>query len=127
MTKSIYFICSGNSCRSQMAEGYAKKFLPAWDVRSAGVNATSLNPKAVKVMAEDDIDISQQYSKVIDQDFMNKVDVVVTLCGDARDKCVIPQSSRWIHWPLTDPAQATGSDAEVMDVFRNIRDEIKKM
>ncbi len=126
MNKSIYFLCTGNSCRSQMAEGYAKKYLPTWNVQSAGIRADGLNPTAVKVMAEDNIDISQQKSKVIDDDFMNNATVVVTLCGDARDKCIIPKSARWMHWPIVDPARATGSDAEVLDVFRDSRDDIKR-
>ena len=126
MTKSIYFICTGNSCRSQIAEGYAKKLLPTWDVKSAGITAKGLNPQAVTIMAEDGIDISHQTSKVIDDDFMKSATVVVTLCGDARDKCIIPQSARWLHWPLVDPAQATGSKDEIMSTFRDVRNEIKE-
>ena len=99
MTKSIYFLCSGNACRSQIAEGYAKQYLPDWNVQSAGVRVDGLNPWAVKTMAEDGIDISQQYSKLIDSDFLEQATVVITLCGEARDKCIIPQNARWLHWP----------------------------
>jgi len=126
MKNSIYFLCSGNACRSQMAEGYAKKYLPNWDIQSAGIRADGLNPRAVKAMAADGIDISTQTSKTIDNDFMQNASVVVTLCGDARDKCIIPKSARWLHWPLDDPAQVTGSEAEIQAAFYDIRDEIKE-
>lgn len=126
MTKSIYFLCSGNACRSQIAEGYAKQYLSDWNVQSAGVRVDGLNPWAVKTMAEDGIDISQQYSKLIDQDFLDQATVVVTLCGEARDKCIIPQSTRWLHWPINDPALATGSDEEIATAFRDSREDIKQ-
>lgn len=126
MTKSIYFLCSGNACRSQIAEGYAKQYLPNWDVQSAGVRVDGLNPWAVKIMAEDGIDISQQYSKLIDQDFLDQATVVVTLCGEARDKCIIPQSTRWLHWPINDPALATDNDEEIAAAFRDSREDIKQ-
>ncbi|WP_201308015.1 arsenate reductase (thioredoxin) [Companilactobacillus farciminis] len=126
MTKSIYFLCSGNACRSQIAEGYAKQYLPDWNVQSAGVRVDGLNPWAVKTMAEDGIDISQQYSKLIDQDFLDQATVVITLCGEARDKCIIPQSTRWLHWPINDPALATGSDEEIATAFRSSRNDIKQ-
>jgi arsenate reductase len=119
-------LCSGNACRSQIAEGYAKQYLPNWDVQSAGVRVDGLNPWAVKTMAEDGIDISQQYSKLIDQDFLDQATVVVTLCGEARDKCIIPQSTRWLHWPINDPALATGSDEEIATAFRDSREDIKQ-
>lgn len=126
MTKSIYFLCSGNACRSQIAEGYAKQYLSDWDVQSAGVRVDGLNPWAVKTMAEDGIDISQQYSKLIDSDFLEQATVVITLCGEARDKCIIPQNARWLHWPINDPALATGSDEEIATAFRSSRDDIKQ-
>jgi len=124
--KKIYFICTGNSCRSQMAEGFAKKsFGPDWQVESAGIEAHGVNPLAIKSMAEVDIDISQNESKIIDPEFLNQCDLVVTLCGDARDRCpMTPPSVKKMHWPLEDPAQATGSDEEKMEVFRKVRDEI---
>lgn len=124
--KKIYFICTGNSCRSQMAEGFAKKaFGPDWQVESAGIEAHGVNPLAIKSMAEVGIDISQNESKIIDPEFLNQCDLVVTLCGDARDRCpMTPPSVKKMHWPLEDPAQATGSDEEKMQVFRKVRDEI---
>ncbi|WP_273951048.1 arsenate reductase (thioredoxin) [Leuconostoc mesenteroides] len=128
--KKIYFLCTGNSCRSQMAEGYAKKILPAGDfeIESAGFESHGLNSKAVKVMAEDGVDISKQYSKLIDLQYFNTADVIITLCGDAKDRCpIIPVQTKSLHWPLEDPAQAKGTIEEQLEVFRNIRDEIKKL
>ncbi|WP_375178543.1 arsenate reductase (thioredoxin) [Enterococcus rotai] len=127
--KKIYFLCTGNSCRSQMADGLAKAILDPkkWEVRSAGIEAHGLNPRAVKSMAEIGIDISQNKSEVIDLAFLNSSDLVVTLCGDALDNCpVIPQSVQHIHWGLEDPAKATGTEEEIMSMFRKTRNEIEK-
>lgn len=127
--KKLYFICTGNSCRSQIAEGYAKLYFANQDivVRSAGVETHGLNPRAVAIMQEDGFDISQQTSDLIDPDYFNQCDLIVTLCGDARDKCpIIPSTSKHLHWDLTDPARATGSEAEIMTVFRQVRDDIKQ-
>ncbi|CAJ1195292.1 Arsenate reductase [Companilactobacillus paralimentarius] len=127
--RKIYFICTGNSCRSQMAEGFAKEsFSEDWQVESAGIEAHGVNPLAVKVMAEVNIDLSHNKSKLIDTDFLNDCDLVVTLCGDARDRCpMTPPSVKKLHWPLPDPAQATGTEAEKMVVFRQVRDQIKEL
>ncbi len=124
----IYFLCTGNSCRSQMAEGFAKQlFGPDWRIASAGVETHGLNPRAVAVMAEVGVDIRQQYSKLIDADYLQSADIVVTLCGDVRDKCpVTPPSVTRAHWPLLDPAAVSGTDTVVMNTFRNVRDEIKR-
>lgn len=126
--KKIYFFCTGNSCRSQMAEGFSKKYFPKdWEIKSAGIETHGLNPKAVQAMAEVGINISQQQSELIDVAYLNDCNLVVTLCGDTRDKCpMTPDSVQRIHWPLADPAQATGSDAEVFQQFRTTRDEIQK-
>jgi len=111
-----------------MAEGFGRELLaPDWEAASAGVEVHGLNEKAVKVMAEVGIDISQQTSKLIDSDYLNQCDLVVTLCGDARDKCpVTPASVQKLHWPLPDPALATGSQAEQLAAFREVRDQIKQ-
>jgi len=102
-----------------------KVFGPDWQVESAGIEAHGVNPLAIKSMAEVGIDISQNESKIIDPEFLNQCDLVVTLCGDARDRCpMTPPRVKKMHWPLEDPAQATGSDEEKMQVFRNVRDEI---
>lgn len=123
----LYFLCTGNSCRSQMAEGFARQLAPRdWQIASAGVEQHGLNPLAVKVMAERGIDISQQRSKLIDNDYLQHSDMVVTLCGDARDKCpMTPPTVAKRHWPLPDPAQATGDEDAVLAVFRQVRDEIE--
>ncbi|MBU7472629.1 arsenate reductase (thioredoxin) [Lactiplantibacillus pentosus] len=123
----IYFLCTGNSCRSQMAEGFARQLLPAgWEVASAGVEVHGVNPLAVQVMAEIGIDIRQQTSKLIDPEYLAQCAVVVTLCGDARDRCpVTPPTVTRLHWPLPDPAQAPGSPAEKIPGFRQVRDQIQ--
>lgn len=124
--KTLYFLCTGNSCRSQMAEGWGKEILgDEWRVLSAGIEAHGLNPNAVKAMNEVDIDISNQTSDIIDLDILNNADFVVTLCGDAADKCpMTPPHVKRDHWGFTDPAKAEGTDEEKWTVFQNVRDEI---
>ncbi|KML32390.1 arsenate reductase (thioredoxin) [Rossellomorea marisflavi] len=124
--KTIYFLCTGNSCRSQMAEGWAKKHLgDEWNVYSAGIEAHGLNPNAVKAMKGADIDISNQTSDIIDPTILNSADLVVTLCGDAADKCpVTPPTVKREHWGFDDPAKATGSEEEKWAFFQRVRDEI---
>ncbi|PPQ49583.1 arsenate reductase (thioredoxin) [Paenibacillus peoriae] len=124
--KTIYFLCTGNSCRSQMAEGWAKKYLgDRWNVCSAGIEAHGLNPKAVQAMNEIGIDISGQTSDIIDSFLLNGADLVVTLCGDAADKCPItPPHVRREHWGFDDPAKAQGTEEEKWSVFQRVRDEV---
>ena len=127
--KKIYFLCTGNSCRSQIAEGYGHKFLDSkeFEVKSAGIETHGLNPRAVKVMAEDGIDITTQTSDLIDTDYFKKADLIITLCGDARDKCpTIPVGVTHEHWGLEDPAKATGTEEEILSVFRETREIIKE-
>ncbi|MFC4559931.1 arsenate reductase (thioredoxin) [Virgibacillus kekensis] len=123
----LYFLCTGNSCRSQMAEGFGKKHLgDEWEVKSAGIEAHGLNPLAVKAMAEVDVDISDQESNIIDPDTLNNADLVVTLCGDAKDKCpMTPPSVRREHWGFDDPAKAEGAESERWKVFQRVRDNIE--
>jgi len=125
--KTIYFLCTGNSCRSQMAEGWAKQYLgDSWNVFSAGIEAHGLNPNAVRAMNEVGIDISNQTSDMIDPKILNNADLVVTLCGDAADKCpVTPPTVKRVHWGFDDPAKAQGTDAEKWAVFQRVRDEIR--
>lgn len=126
--KMIYFICTGNSCRSQMAEGFARHY--AGDkikVFSGGVEAHGLNPTAVRVMAERGVDISNHTSDLIDKDILYGSDLVITLCGDAKDRCpALPMPIEHIHWDLEDPAKVTGTEEEIMNKFREIRDLIDK-
>lgn len=128
MTKKIiYFLCTGNSCRSQMAEGWAKKHLnqDEWEVRSAGIEAHGLNPNAVNAMKEVGIDISNQTSDIIDIEILNNATLAVTLCGDAKDKCpVTPPKVKREHWGFDDPARAEGTEEEKWAVFQRVRDEI---
>lgn len=124
----LYFLCTGNSCRSQMAEGFARHLADnTWQIQSAGIEMHGLNPLAVKVMAEVGIDISAYRSKRIDNDYLMHADLVVTLCGDAKDRCPItPPSVKRLHWPLPDPAAASGDEAARLVVFRQVRDEIQR-
>lgn len=126
--KTIYFLCTGNSCRSQMAEGWAKKHLgEEWDVKSAGIEAHGLNPNAVKAMNEVGIDISRQTSDRIDAEILNNADLVITLCGDAADKCpMTPAHVKREHWGFDDPAKAEGTEVERWAFFQRVRDEISE-
>ncbi|MEH7381080.1 arsenate reductase (thioredoxin) [Bacillus sp. JJ1533] len=125
--KTIYFLCTGNSCRSQMAEGWAKKYLnqDEWVVKSAGIEAHGLNPNAVKAMNEVGINISNQTSDIIQPEILNNAALAVTLCGDAKDKCpVTPPQVKREHWGFDDPAKAEGTEVEKWAVFQRVRDEI---
>lgn len=124
--KIFYFLCTGNSCRSQMAEAFGHKYLSdKFDVYSAGIEAHGLNPNAIKAMDEIGMDIRNQTSDIIDPVLLNKADFVVTLCGDANDKCPMTPShvTRW-HWGFDDPARAEGTEEEKWAVFQRVRDEI---
>ena len=126
--QKIYFLCTGNSCRSQMAEGYGHALLPSdqFEIKSAGIKTHGLNPQAVVVMAEDGVDISRQTSDLLDAAYLQTADFIITLCGDAKDKCpAIPPTASQLHWDLQDPAQAQGSEAEILAAFRETRDLIK--
>jgi arsenate reductase len=128
MTKVI-FLCTGNTCRSQMAEGFACDFGKGIiEAYSAGLApAGEVHPRAIAVMKEQGIDISQQKSKGIDIGILQEVDVIITLCGHAEESC--PWTStpvQRIHWPINDPVRATGTDEEIMNEFRTSRDEIRK-
>lgn len=124
--KTIYFLCTGNSCRSQMADGWAKKLLPTdWHVLSAGIEAHGVNPNAIKAMNEVGIDISNNTSDIIDVETLNNATLIVTLCGDAADKCpMTPAHVRREHWGFEDPAKATGTVEEKWAVFQQVRDAI---
>lgn len=126
--KVIYFLCTGNSCRSQMAEGFGHKYLDnQYEVHSAGIEVHGVNPKAVKAMMEVGVDISSQESKMIDIEQVSKADFVITLCGDAEERCpVTPPYVRREHWGFEDPAKAKGSEKEKWEVFRRVRDGIEK-
>ena len=125
------FLCTGNSCRSQMAEGWARKLAGEqgenWvAVQSAGIEAHGKNPRAITVMQEAGVDISGQESTRVTDDMFEETDLVVTVCGHADEHCpVLPDGTRKIHWPLDDPAKAQGSEEAIMQTFRNSRDDIR--
>ena len=125
--KGILFLCTGNSCRSQMAEGFAKKILSKnLKIFSAGIEPKRIHPMAVKVMQEVGIDISKQESKNISEIPLDKINIVITLCGDAAERCpIFPGKVERIHWEIDDPAKAQGSEEEITQAFRKIRDNIK--
>jgi len=123
----VLFVCTGNSARSQMAEGFTRHYGQGRvEALSAGMEPSRLNPYAVKVMREKGIDISRQYSKAFDETLARQMDLVVTVCGHANESCpVLPPDVKRLHWPLEDPAAATGSEAEIQARFREVRDLIE--
>jgi arsenate reductase len=125
---NILFLCTGNSCRSQMAEGWARHMVGSnHDIQSAGIEAHGKNPRAIAVMAEVGIDISGQESTRLTEQMLQEADVLVTVCGHADEHCpALPPGKKKIHWPLTDPAKATGSEDEIMAEFRATRDEVSE-
>jgi len=127
--KIVYFICTGNSCRSQMAEGFGKKYAnDEYEVFSGGLEAHGLNPRAIKAMQEVGIDISNHTSDLIDNERLQKSFYAITLCGDAEERCpYTPPHVHRLHWPLPDPAKATGTEEEIMEVFRQVRDKIAEL
>ncbi|WP_426452973.1 arsenate reductase (thioredoxin) [Paenibacillus sp. S-38] len=126
--KLVYFLCTGNSCRSQMADGFLKALgSDQYEVKSAGLESHGLNPRAVQVMKEAGVDISGHTSDVIDPEILSRADYVITLCGHADEHCpVIPNKNtvKW-HWGFEDPAKATGTEEEIMAKFREVRESIK--
>ncbi|EGQ0386051.1 arsenate reductase (thioredoxin) [Staphylococcus pseudintermedius] len=118
--KTIYFICTGNACRSQMAKGWGKHILgDDWDVYSAGIETHGVNPQAIKAMEEVGIDISSHTSDLIDPQIIQQSDLVVTLCSDADQNCpTIPSHVKKEHWGFDDPAGKDWSE------FQRVRDEI---
>jgi arsenate reductase (thioredoxin) len=126
--KRILVLCTGNSCRSQIAEGYLKFFSKGRDeVYSAGVEAHGLNPRAVQIMKEDGIDISKQTSNKVDEYMKIPFDFVITVCDNAREKCpVFPSAAKKFHQDFPDPAKATGTEEQILNEFRLVRDMIKE-
>ncbi|WP_168121761.1 arsenate reductase (thioredoxin) [Paenibacillus sp. HB172176] len=124
----VYFLCTGNSCRSQIADGFMNTLGgDKYEVKSAGLEAHGLNPRAVQVMKEAGIDISGNQSNVIDPEILNRSTYVITLCGHADEHCPVimnPNVTK-MHWGFEDPAQAKGTEEEIMAQFRSVRDAIK--
>ena len=124
--KKILFLCTGNSCRSQIAEGIAQTiFDSSYHIESAGTEKQGVNLNAIKTLKEIGVDISDYKSKKIDLNELNRFDLVITLCGNAKDKCpILDESIKHIHWNLQDPAKFKGTDLEIMFQFRDTRELI---
>jgi arsenate reductase len=125
--KKVLILCTGNSCRSQIAHGYLEHFAgEKADVYSAGVETHGVNPRAVAIMAEDGIDISHHTSNNIDEYLGIDFDFIITVCDNAKERCpYIPGKAKRFHHNFPDPAKAKGSDTEIKEQFRKVREEIK--
>jgi arsenate reductase len=123
----VMFLCTGNSCRSQMAEGFARDLGKGLiETHSAGLMAAGVHPRAIAVMREVGIDISSQRSREIDPGLLRTMDVVITLCGNAEGACpTTPPEVKRIHWPIKDPVGTIGTEETIMREFRRARDEIR--
>ena len=128
MQTRILILCTGNSCRSQMAEGFLKFFDSELDVYSAGTNPSKqVHLKAIQVMKEVGIDLSKNYPKKVDQFLNESFDYVITVCDNAKETCPVflGRVKNQLHIGFEDPAEATGTEEEIIFEFRKIRDEIK--
>ena len=127
MTVHILYLCTGNSCRSQIAEGWTRELGgDDFTVESAGIEAHGKNPRAIATMAEAGVDISVQESTIVDEAMLQRADVVVTVCGHADSNCpALGPGVRKLHWPTRDPAAATGSEADIRQVFVAVREELR--
>ena len=125
--KNVLVLCTGNSCRSQLLHGYLAQELGARAaVYSAGVEVHGLNPRAVRVMAEDGVDISHHTSNHVDEYAHVPFDYVLTVCDHANEVCpVFPSTAKKLHHNFPDPAKATGSEEEIMEQFRAVRNQVK--
>lgn len=125
-TKRVLFICTGNSARSQMAEGFLRHLGKGeYEVASAGTKPSRVNPFAIHVMAEKGIDISRHTSDHVDKYMGQEFDFVITVCDNARETCpYFPTSKTRLHWNFEDPVAATGTDQKIRTEFRRIRDQI---
>lgn len=125
--KRVLILCTGNSCRSQMAEALWEQLGEGeWESKSAGSKPSGyVHPMAIRAMLELEIDLSRHFSKSLDLFRDEAFDLVVTVCDNAKEACpVFPGAKETLHWPFDDPADSTGTDAEKMSVFRRVRDEI---
>ncbi len=127
MTKKILVLCTGNSCRSQIAEGYLRHFAgEKAEIYSAGVETHGVNPKAIATMKEDGIDISNHTSNNMDEYGNIDFDFVITVCDNAKERCpLFPTKAKKFHQNFPDPAKAIGTDEEIKEQFRQVRQQIK--
>jgi arsenate reductase len=128
MDVKIMFLCTGNSCRSQMAEGFARELGKGRiEAFSAGTMAAGVHPRAVAVMHEAGVDITGQTSKEVDERLLRSMDIVITLCDNALEACPwVPDRVEQLHWPVKDPVGTKGSEDRIMTEFRRARDEIRE-
>ena len=126
MKKRVLILCTGNSCRSQMAEGVLRYYRGNdFEVFSAGTKPSSVNSTAIKVMKEIGIDISGHRSKHVDEFKGQKMDYVITVCDDAKESCpIFPGAGKVMHWPFPDPPHGQGENETVLEEFRKVRDMI---
>ena len=126
--KRVLILCTGNSARSQMAEGLLRDLAgDRLEVASAGVSPTQVRPEAIAVMRELGIDISRHRSKSVDEFAGQQFDYVITVCDNANEQCpVFPGNTRRIHWSFDDPAEAEGDEQSRLAIFRRVRDEIRE-
>lgn len=126
-TKRILVLCTGNSCRSQIAEGYLRHFADKdWQIYSAGIETHGVNPRAIAIMEEDNIDISGHTSNNINEYTNLKFDYIITVCDNAKENCpFFPGKADRFHQDFPDPAKASGTEEEIMNEFRRVRDMIK--
>ncbi|MFA6596355.1 MAG: arsenate reductase ArsC [Ignavibacteriaceae bacterium] len=128
MRTKILILCTGNSCRSQMAEGFLKSFDSELEVYSAGTNPSKqVHPKAIQVTKEVGIDLSKNYPKIVDQFLNDSFDYIITVCDNAKETCpvFIGKVGKQLHIGFEDPADAIGTEEEILSEFRRIRNEIK--
>lgn len=123
----VLFLCTHNSARSQMAEGFLRAMAPdRFEAQSAGTEKTSVNPLAVRVMAERGIDLRDHTSKVLDGLMQEPWDYLVTVCDDANERCpFVPGVQNRLHWSFEDPSRAAGSEEQRLVTFREVRDQIE--
>jgi arsenate reductase (thioredoxin) len=126
--KNILVLCTGNSCRSQIAHGYLEHFAGnKATIYSAGVETHGVNPKAIAIMSEDGIDISKYTSNNVDEYFDIPFDFVITVCDNARERCpFFPTKAVKLHYNFLDPAKAVGTEDEILQEFKNVRELIKE-
>jgi len=128
MKKKILVLCTGNSCRSQIAEGYLRYFAgDKAEIYSAGIETHGVNPRAIETMKEDGIDISKHTSNNVDEYRNIDFDYVITVCDNANERCpIFPNKAIKFHQNFPDPAKAQGTQSEIKDEFRRVRDQIKE-